>query len=447
VRKSRCPHIAEQMTSLDRQRDDHRARLDRLRSVQLRHEALHAAVARGEAVAVDQLLPDRHGVAAVRVRLLDPCAVRLARARLRRAALRHRPRRRPGDRARARRRVGGRLTGRFWQTPSPRRPHRHARRLQVRACGLAPHARRLLDAPQRPSKPPQRQHLLSLLVRQDVADPRGGPARVHRCQRPGRTPFDWPVFSPPSLAGFGWPPKLIASSGACRRTIGTSMARLNRETIAASTTPKIRTGQRRSGRLFRQFGADFPDGKVMGRDPAEALRGVRPDAAPRSSQRVCADRYENDEFGFGVDLIPGAVICRSAPFEHDTGVMMLLGNASPAECGGTLEARRYISANASYNAMLAPDARALLTVLGAEPCARTSFSIGLGGRPTEICRRDNGDGSIDVFLATQAGRWPGAQEPTPHINYTVTLRSLPASVESDLGALRDVAGSMKIRRE
>ena len=82
-------------------RDDHTG-LDGGAVPERRHEAPYAGIPRGEAVVIDQVLPDGHGVAPAAQRLDDQLAVGLARTRARRAA---RPRR-----------VGGYLLpgGRFW---------------------------------------------------------------------------------------------------------------------------------------------------------------------------------------------------------------------------------------------------------------------------------------------------------------------------------------------
>ena len=77
-----------------RGRDDD-ARLGGRAAAQRHDEAADARVPRGEAVVVDQVLPDRHRVAAARQRLGDQLAIRLAGARARRA------------RRRGARRVGG----------------------------------------------------------------------------------------------------------------------------------------------------------------------------------------------------------------------------------------------------------------------------------------------------------------------------------------------------
>ena len=147
-----------------RGRDDD-ARLGGRRAAQLRDEAADARVARGEAVVVDEVLPDRHRVAAARQRLGDQLAIRLAGARARGAARRWRTHE-----------VGGHLRGviagfapRSVDTSAemagfavdslgrPRPRTGDAGGLQIAAGRLATDAGRLLDAPERPAQPPERQ--------------------------------------------------------------------------------------------------------------------------------------------------------------------------------------------------------------------------------------------------------------------------------------------------
>ena len=72
--------------------------------------------------------------------------------------------------------VGGHLYGRICRrvAPPPRGPHGEPGGLEVGAGGLAPHARRLLDAPERPAQPPKCQNVLSFVVAQDVGHAGGG---------------------------------------------------------------------------------------------------------------------------------------------------------------------------------------------------------------------------------------------------------------------------------
>ena len=152
-----------------RGRDDD-ARLGRRAAAQRHDEAADTRVPRGKAVVVDQVLPDRHGVA----------ATRRAPRRSARDTARRRSRSAPGPGGGGARRVGGHLrarngrfcrprvgghlrgNGRFWFRFA--RPaaaaHRDAGGLQIAADRLATDAGRLLDAPKRPAQPAEREDLL-----------------------------------------------------------------------------------------------------------------------------------------------------------------------------------------------------------------------------------------------------------------------------------------------
>jgi len=67
--------------------------------------------------------------------------------------------------------VGGHLYGRFWRIPAPPacRTHRDSGSPEIGSGGFAANLRRSLNAPQRPSQPPQRDDLLFLFFAQDIA--------------------------------------------------------------------------------------------------------------------------------------------------------------------------------------------------------------------------------------------------------------------------------------
>ena len=120
----------------------------------------------------------------------------------------------PGGRAPG---VGGHLYGRICRGVAPPAggPHGEPGSLQVGAGGLAPHARGLLDAPERPAQPPKCQNLLSLVVAQDIAH------AGERDHSPSRrvnvlSAYSlWPVLRCRPMAGLGCPPR-DAESGAVR---------------------------------------------------------------------------------------------------------------------------------------------------------------------------------------------------------------------------------------
>ena len=99
-----------------------------------------------------------------------------------------------GSAAGLRAKVGGHLVGRFCRlAPSPpaRRPDRDSGDLEIRGRGFAPNVRGSLNAPQRPSQPPQRDDLLFLFFAQDIHSMEGKPhVTVNVLDQLSR----WPVF-------------------------------------------------------------------------------------------------------------------------------------------------------------------------------------------------------------------------------------------------------------
>jgi hypothetical protein len=73
--------------------------------------------------------------------------------------------------------VGGHLYGRFCGRTSPpaRRPHGDSGSFEIAGRGFATNPGRLLNAPQRPSQPPQRNDLLFLFFAQDIHSTEGIP--------------------------------------------------------------------------------------------------------------------------------------------------------------------------------------------------------------------------------------------------------------------------------
>jgi hypothetical protein len=143
-------------------------------------EAPHACVPRREAMLIDEVLPDGHGVPAAAQRELDQLAVRFAGPRARGPAGRRRP---PGQVKQTRRPwrrvgghltgricgVGGHLTGRFWWRPAPARlTDRDPSGLEIGARRFPADPGRLFDTTKRPSQPPQCQNLLLPVVPQEV---------------------------------------------------------------------------------------------------------------------------------------------------------------------------------------------------------------------------------------------------------------------------------------
>ena len=209
----RMPHhrsvAVVDLAFFSRGRHNHGVRLGRALPAERDDEAADAGVLGGKAVIVDEVAPDRHGVAAAGEGPLDQFAIGLARAGRWRASRRWGRGQRVRDPRRKGLGVGGHLTGRIWgrQPSVPRIAHDDPGGLEVGAGGLAPHARRLLDAPQRPAQPPKCQNFPSFLVAQDVGHAGGGTTVLPPRQRLGVLLPHWPVFRCRRLAGFGCRPR------------------------------------------------------------------------------------------------------------------------------------------------------------------------------------------------------------------------------------------------
>ena len=159
---------------LTRGRLNHRTSFRRDRYLKLAHEALYALVARAEAMAIDQVLPDRYGVAAMREAQLD-CFLECGEEASRRLDDRRRFRNLYQLRLCAK--VGNHLIGRVCRrAPSPpaRWSHRDAGSSQIARHRLPANVDRRFNAPQRPSQQPQRDHLLFLFLTQDTVLPLAG---------------------------------------------------------------------------------------------------------------------------------------------------------------------------------------------------------------------------------------------------------------------------------
>ncbi len=265
---------------------DDDARLRRRRAAERDHEASHAGVARGEAMVIDEVLPDRHGVAPAMQGFGDQLAVGLAGTR-RRRALGHSTdaevgghRRRDNCRFRrgrvgghprpngrfcraevgghlsaggriCRHRVGGhpRRGGRFWR-PGSRAPaagaNRDARRAQIATGRLATDLGGLLNTSQGPAQSAQRDNLLLPVLAQDVAHAareHGLPAGVNVSDRYAW----WPVFSCRSVAGFGCPPRPEQPEHSEHRPTVVALATLRRRGPGAPLAPLARRGYWRQG--------------------------------------------------------------------------------------------------------------------------------------------------------------------------------------------------------
>lgn len=166
-------------------------------------------------------------------------------------------------------------------------------------------------------------------------------------------------------------------------------------------------------------------------DAARAWLGVAALVLVGAAHRT--GTYANEEFGFEVEIPPGASTCAAEPPEHDHGIDVYLDGAGDG-CD-RLAQRPYVGVGGSHNAAeYESPRRALEGLCSANGANEVTPPAGLGfpGRRTAVCRGDSPDTAwVDVWVATQAGR-SGAAE----VNYTANLHTIVSRFDKDLAVFR-----------
>jgi hypothetical protein len=159
-----------------------------------------------------------------------------------------------------------------------------------------------------------------------------------------------------------------------------------------------------------------------------------------------AERYQNTEYGFNVNVVPGGVACRSEPPAHDHGVMMLLAGGS-TECRSP-ELHAYISVTADYNVLDRSSPQEalddILTGRRDEVLGTTPKDLEFPGRPSAVARSESFDGWTTIWVVSQGGTRPDTEDPTPRVNYFAVLHSRPNRLDGDLSLLREVLKGVEI---
>jgi len=159
-------------------------------------------------------------------------------------------------------------------------------------------------------------------------------------------------------------------------------------------------------------------------------------------------RVENKEYGFRVTIPSGFPVCYGDSGTHVHGVGTRLDKKA---CKDNRPGPSF-SIWADYNANFMPTA---LEALRDNPeCddvppawAAAEWNNAIGGLRTAICRVDRPDGTTDLTLNAQAGKWPeGFEEETgkPYINYTVYFGTTKNRLENDLKTFKSFLKSIRI---
>ena len=172
-----------------------------------------------------------------------------------------------------------------------------------------------------------------------------------------------------------------------------------------------------------------------------------------SSSASDAPRVRNQEYRFSVEFPVGVRICTAISGEQPHGFFVRL-NANQSECVSADKTSivSVISVSAYSNATFKKSPEAEIAGLCRQSSADDEIDAMKGlsfvGRRSARCQVQHPDGSIDIYVVTQAGQWPGAHESqelnAPYINYTASLHTTQSRMSEDLKVLRKVLNSVHI---
>lgn len=175
------------------------------------------------------------------------------------------------------------------------------------------------------------------------------------------------------------------------------------------------------------------------------------DAFASATQRV-----SNQEFKFSVSFPAGNVVCTATSGDQPHGFFVRL-DASQIDCKNLKKdtAISVISVYAYNNTTFESTPEEELVGLCRERDANGKLSEGrvlkgltFKGRHSAACRTIRADGSIDIYVVTQAGKWPSSHDSpdmdAPYINYTASLHTTPSRMDRDIKTFHKILKSVQI---
>jgi hypothetical protein len=164
-------------------------------------------------------------------------------------------------------------------------------------------------------------------------------------------------------------------------------------------------------------------------------------------------RVRNQEYNFSVVFPGGSPVCTATSGDQPHGFFVRL-SATQGDCRNVDKEPNVsvISVNAYSNATFENSPEEEIAGLCRKGRAGDERGAMKGltfvGRRSANCQLKQADGSIDIYVVTQAGQWPGAHESqelkAPYINYTASLHSTQDRMFGDLKAFRRVLNSVRI---
>jgi hypothetical protein len=165
--------------------------------------------------------------------------------------------------------------------------------------------------------------------------------------------------------------------------------------------------------------------------------------------------YENPEYGIETDLPNDLPNCNGVFDEHDHGFVFFLNPRDSNACGDIIKEIRHrtVSLFAYGNAIDDTGTLKLYqrSVCQDEvkyyhsKCVSAPRGLRMGTAANATARINHPDGWVDIVVLTQGGHWPGqaADDPTPAVNYSMTLRTDRAHLKGDLRRFESVLRAIR----
>jgi hypothetical protein len=162
--------------------------------------------------------------------------------------------------------------------------------------------------------------------------------------------------------------------------------------------------------------------------------------------------YRNDEYQIILPIPPGTLPCIPPAYVGngaDHGPQILLGTNDARLCSQS-SGKRYVNVFASYNSSYPP--MSLQTLLETEcqssdkaTCTPAPADLRFHGMKSVAGRSNRSDGSIEIIVATQAGKLDSAVDSSaPSINYEMFLHTDLQHFDDDLVLFRTLLKTIKI---
>jgi hypothetical protein len=178
--------------------------------------------------------------------------------------------------------------------------------------------------------------------------------------------------------------------------------------------------------------------------------------APAAAQVQADNLYRDPQYGFSVEIPPGAPVCRGPIGASAAGIVIFL-DAGVDGCDAT-GARPFVAVFGRYNTNHLPSPEAELRracALVAGQRLPPPDGLLIDGLDSAACRVNRADNWIEILVIAQAGdrpamvtpepsQTPTVQEATAFVNYTAVLHTNARRFDPDLTGFRRILSGVMI---